>query len=423
MRKFLRNKPVVAWALYDWANSAFATTVMAGFFPLFFQAYWSRDVAPAGTSLRLEIANAIAGLAVAILAPVLGAIADKGGRRKRFLMMFTVLGSLSTACLYLAAEGNWFFAATLFVLATIGFNGGVVFNDSLLLDVAGPDELDQVSALGYALGYLGGGVLFLVNVMMFLKPAWFGLESGTQGILLSFVTVAVWWMVFTLPLMRHVRSQPVVSMPVAESIRVGLRELRDTLGHVRRYRVIVLFLVAYWFYIDGVNTIIKMAVDYGTTLKDAEGARLIADDELITALLITQFVGFPSALFFGWLGGRIGARTGILIGIAAYVAITTYAYFLSSATEFLALAVAVGLVQGGVQSLSRSLFGRLVPEGKSAEFFGFFNMLGKFATFFGPMLMAVVTYFTHDTRAAILSLLALFIVGGGLLLRVPVPDR
>jgi UMF1 family MFS transporter len=266
-------------------------------------------------------------------------------------------------------------------------------------------------------------VLFLVNVMMFLKPAWFGLDSGTQGILLSFVTVAVWWIVFTLPLMRHVKSQPAVSMPMGESIRVGLRELRNTLSHIRQYRVLVLFLVAYWFYIDGVNTIIKMAVDYGTTLRDTQGARLIPDDKLITALLITQFVGFPSALFFGWLGERIGARSGVLIGIAAYIGITTYAYFLSSATEFLGLAVAVGLVQGGVQSLSRSMFGRLVPEGKSAEFFGFFNMLGKFATFFGPMLMAAVTYLTNDTRAAILSLLALFIIGGGLLWRVPMQSR
>jgi UMF1 family MFS transporter len=423
MRKLLTNRPIVAWALYDWANSAFATTVMAGFFPLFFQGYWSRDVAPAGTSFRLEVANAIAGLALAILAPILGAIADRSGRRKRFLLLFTLLGCLSTAALYMVAEGNWLFAAALFVFATIGFNGGVVFNDSLLLDVAKPEELDRVSALGYSLGYLGGGLLFLVNVMMYLKPAWFGLTSGAQGVLLSFVTVAVWWLVFTLPLMRYVKSQPGVQLPMGESIRLGMRELRNTLSHLRQYRTMVIFLIAYWFYIDGVNTIIKMAVDYGTTLKDIEGNRLIADDKLIVALLITQFVGFPSALLFGWLGGRIGARTGILIGIAAYIGITTYAYFLSSAAEFLALAVAVGLVQGGVQSLSRSMFGRLVPEGKSAEFFGFFNMLGKFATFFGPMLMAVVTYFTGNTRASILSLLALFIIGGMLLWRVPAQDR
>jgi MFS transporter, UMF1 family len=415
MRQFLKNRPVIAWALYDWANSAFATTVMAGFFPLFFQAFWSTDVAPTTTSMRLEIASAVAGLAVAVLAPLLGAIADRGGRRKMFLFAFTLLGVVSTASLYLVSAGAWIPAAALFVLATIGFNGGVVFNDSLLLDVAKPHELDRVSALGYSLGYLGGGVLFLVNVLMFLHPDRFGLESDVEGVLLSFVTVAVWWLLFTLPLMRYVKSPPVVRVGVGESISIGLRELRNTLSHIRQYRTMVVFLIAYWFYIDGVNTIIKMAVDYGMTLG-------FKPDKLITALLITQFVGFPSALLFGWLGDRIGARTGVLIGIAVYIGITTYAYFMKTSGEFFALAVAVGLVQGGVQSLSRSMFGRLVPEGKSAEFFGFFNMLGKFATFFGPMLMAIVTYFTHDSRISILSLLALFIVGGALLLRVRPED-
>jgi UMF1 family MFS transporter len=416
VREFLRNKPIFAWALYDWANSAFATTVMAGFFPLFFQAYWSTDVPKTGTSFRLEIANAIAGLAVAVLAPILGAIADRGGQRKRFLMFFTLLGSIATAALFLVAQGDWFWAAMLFVLGTIGFNGGVVFNDSLLLDVAKPADLDRVSALGYSLGYLGGGLLFLVNVLMHLKPAWFGLTSGAQGILVSFVTVGVWWLLFTLPLMRHVKSPPSAHLGVKESVRVGMRELGNTLSHLRQYRPVVLFLLAYWFYIDGVNTIIKMAVDYGIALG-------FAADKLIVALLITQFVGFPAALLFGWLGERIGARTGVLIGIAAYIVITTYAYFMNSATEFFALAVAVGLVQGGVQSLSRSMFGRLVPEGKSAEFFGFFNMLGKFATFFGPLLMGLVTYYTDDSRAAILSLLVLFIIGGALLLRVKLTPR
>jgi UMF1 family MFS transporter len=228
--------------------------------------------------------------------------------------------------------------------------------------------------------------------------------------------VAVWWLLFKLPLMRYVKSQSGTRLPAGESIRQGLIELQNTLTHLRQYRAMVIFLVAYWFYIDGVNTIIKMAVDYGMTLG-------FEADKLITALLITQFVGFPSAILFGWLGDRIGARTGVLIGIGVYIGITTYAYFMNSATEFFMLAVAVGLVQGGVQSLSRSMFGRLVPEGKSAEFFGFFNMLGKFATFFGPMLMAVVTYFTGDTRTSILSLLALFIVGGVLLARVPASGR
>jgi UMF1 family MFS transporter len=412
VRDLIRNRPVFAWALYDWANSAFATTVMAGFFPVFFQKFWSLGVDPSETTARLGYANAAAGFALALLAPVLGAIADRGGRRKRFLFGWTLLGVCATGALYFVGSGEWGTAALLFVIASMGFNGGVVFNDSLMLDVAKPAEFDRVSAFGYSLGYLGGGLLFLVNVLMFSKPAWFGLRDGTHAVQASFLTVAVWWFVFTLPLMRSVREQhagPV--LPLLESVRTGFRELKSTFAHVRQYRTLWVFLLAYWFYIDGVNTIIKMAVDYGTSLG-------LNTASLLTALLVTQFVGFPAALLFGWLGDRIGARRGILIGIAVYCAITVYAYFLDSETEFFALAVAVGLVQGGVQSLSRSLYGRLVPEGKNAEFFGFYNMMGKFAAFLGPLLMGLTAALTHNTRISIVSLVLLFVIGGVLLWRV-----
>jgi UMF1 family MFS transporter len=416
VRDLIKNRPVFSWALYDWANSAFATTVMAGFFPVFFQKFWSTDVAPVDTTSRLGYANAIAGFAIAVLAPILGAIGDRGGRRKQFLFFWTLLGVGATGALYFVAQGEWFPAALLFVLGTMGFNGGIVFNDSLLLDVAGPGELDRVSAFGYSLGYLGGGVLFLVNVVMVSKPAWFGLADAGQAVRMSFVTVAVWWLLFTIPLMRNVReSQRGPHLGFLDATRTGFRELATTIGKVRQYRVIVMFLLAYWFYIDGVNTIIKMAVNYGVSLG-------LDTNALLTALLVTQFVGFPAALFFGWLGDRIGPKRGILIGLLVYVGITVYAYFLDSEIEFYAMAVVVGLVQGGVQSLSRSLFGRLVPEGKNAEFFGFFNMMGKFATVLGPLLIAIVAGVTRDERASIISLVALFVIGGFLLLRVPV-DR
>jgi MFS transporter, UMF1 family len=414
---YLRNKPVFAWALYDWANSAFATTVMAGFFPVFFQKFWSTDVTPTETTSRLGYANAAAGLVIALLAPVLGAIADRGGRRKQFLLAWTLLGVGATGALYLIDQGDWTAAAVLFVLGTMGFNGGVVFNDSLLLDVAGPGELDRISAFGYSLGYLGGGLLFLVNVLMVQHPGWFGLADATQAVKVSFLTVAVWWLVFTIPLMRRVREQQRgPHLGFLDATRVGFRELAATITHLRQYRVLVMFLLAYWFYIDGVNTIIKMAVNYGVSLGLETGS-------LLTALLITQFVGFPAALFFGFLGDRIGARRGIFIGLVVYAGITVYAYFLDSVAEFYALAIAVGLVQGGVQSLSRSLFGRLVPEGKNAEFFGFFNMMGKFATVLGPLLIAVVAALTQNERASIISLVLLFVVGGVLLLRVRLPEK
>jgi MFS transporter, UMF1 family len=417
MREFLRSKPIFAWALYDWANSAFATTVMAGFFPVFFQKYWSTDVSSIETTSRLGYANAAAGLVIAVLAPVLGAIADRGGRRKQFLFAWTVLGVGATGALFFVSQGDWMSAAILFVLGTMGFNGGVVFNDSLLLDVAGPKELDRVSAFGYSLGYLGGGVLFLVNVLMVQKPAWFGLADASQAVRVSFLTVAVWWLLFTIPLMRRVREQQAgPHLAFFPAVAVGFRELGSTITHLRQYKVIVMFLVAYWFYIDGVNTIIKMAVNYGVSLGLPTGS-------LLTALLITQFVGFPAALLFGWLGDRIGPKRGILIGLVVYAGITVYAYFLDSVAEFYALAITVGLVQGGVQSLSRSLFGRLVPEGKNAEFFGFFNMMGKFATVLGPLLIAIVAGITHNERASIISLVLLFVIGGVLLLRVKLTPR
>jgi UMF1 family MFS transporter len=416
MREFFRNKPIFAWALYDWANSAFATTVMAGFFPVFFQKFWSTGVASTVTTSRLGYANAAAGLVIALLAPVLGAIGDRGGYRKQFLFAWTLLGACATGALYFVAQGEWFAAATLFVLGTMGFNGGIVFNDSLLLDVAKPHEFDRVSAFGYSLGYLGGGLLFLINVLMVSKPSMFGLADASEAVRASFMSVAVWWLFFTIPLMRRVREERSgPSMKLSDAVAVGFRELGATIAHVRQYRTIVLFLLAYWFYIDGVNTIIKMAVNYGVSLG-------LDTNSLLTALLVTQFVGFPAALFFGYLGDRIGAKRGILMGLAVYAGITVYAYFLDSEAEFYALAVTVGLVQGGVQSLSRSLFGRLVPDGKSAEFFGFYNMMGKFATVLGPLLIAIVAGATHNERASIVSLVLLFVVGGALLMRVK-PER
>jgi UMF1 family MFS transporter len=407
--EYLCRRDVRSWALYDWANSAFATTVMAGFFPTFFKQYWSAGGDPIASTTRLGIANGIAGFVLALLAPMLGAIADKSGRRMRFLLFWTLLGVIATACLYFVGRGEWMLALALFGVAAMGFSGAIVFYDSLLLDVARPHEYDRVSAFGFSLGYLGGGLLFAFNVLMTLKPAWFGLAGPADAVRLSFLTVAIWWLVFTIPLLRDVRPvETAHPLPARDAAVAGWRELRDTMSHVARYKPIMWFLVAYWLYIDGVNTIIKMAVDYGLSLG-------LAAPDLLAALLLTQFVAFPAALVFGWIGTRIGARRGILLGLTVYAAVTCYAYLIDSEAEFYAMAVVVGLVQGGVQSLSRSLFGQLVPPGKNAEFFGFYNMMGKFATVLGPLLIALVASLTGDPRASIFSLLLLFIVGGWLL--------
>jgi UMF1 family MFS transporter len=401
---------VVAWALYDWANSAFATTVMAGFFPVFFKQYWNAGVAATESTFRLGLTSGIASLCIACMAPALGAIADRGTARVRMLLAFTVMGAAATVGLAMVPQGQWTLAAALFLVASLGFWGGIVFNDSLLLHVAEPGEYDLVSGFGYALGYLGGGLLFAVNVLMTLQPQWFGLADATAAVRWSFVSVGAWWLLFALPCALFVRERRDgrARVPAPGAVREGFRELRGTLREIAHYRPLLWFLAAYILYIDGVNTIIKMAVDYGLSLG-------FDQSHLVKALLLTQFVAFPAALAFGWLGGRIGARKGIFIALAVYLAATCYAYFLDDARDFYVLAFVVGLVQGGIQSLSRSYYGRLVPAGKSSEFFGFYNMMGKASAIIGPALVGVVAAVTGDSRLSILSIVLLFIAGGVLL--------
>jgi UMF1 family MFS transporter len=414
VRGALLRRPVVAWALCDWANSAFATTVMAGFFPLFFKQYWNAGVEATESTFRLGVANGLASLVVALLAPLVGAIADKSGARIRLLALFTVLGAAMTTALFWVEKGDWVMASMFYVAASLGFWGGNQFYDSLITDVAEERDYDLVSGYGYALGYLGGGVLFLVNVLMVTQPAMFGIADAGEAVRLSFLTVGVWWVVFTLPVLFWVKENRAPdALPFGAAIRAGGKELLSTLRHLRGDKTLLWFLLAYWFYIDGVNTIIKMAVDYGLSLGLEQSA-------LITALLLVQFIGFPAALLFGWLGKKIGPRTGIFIGIGVYTATAMYAYFLDTETEFFILAAVIGLVQGGVQSLSRSLFGRLVPPGKSGEFFGFYNLMGKAAAILGPILTGVVALTTGDSRLAIVSISVLFVIGAIFLSRVKV---
>lgn len=410
------RRSIFAWAVYDWANSAFATAVIAGFFPLFFKDYWSTGVDATVSSFRLGTANSAASLLVIFIAPVLGAIADQGAFKRRFLLSFALFGILATAGLSLLQAGQWPAAMLLYVLGGLGFAGANVFYDALLVDVSPRDRLEHVSALGYALGYLGGGLFFAVAVCMTLKPHWFGLVSAEYAVRLTFLGVAVWWLLFSLPLLLWVPERAGTGIPPGTAISAGFRQLKETFVKVRRYRAVWTMLVAYWLYIDGVDTIIRMAVDYGRGLG-------FTADKLIVALLVTQFIGFPSALAFGWLGQRIGAKQGIFIGLIVYMGITIWAYFLDSIVEFYAIAVVIGLVQGGVQSLSRALYARLVPADAAAEFFGFYNLLGKFAAILGPLMMGWIGLVTGSTRVSILSLLILFAGGAYLLARVPEPNN
>lgn len=414
--KNVLNKQTFAWALYDWANSAYATIVLAVFFQILFSNYWFVDSGYTNTTTPLGIANAIASLFIVVLAPVLGAIADRGGLKKRFLTIFAFVGIIFTTALYFVTQGEWLLALVVYVVSRIGFAGANVFYDSLIVNVSPRNKLDIVSALGFSFGYLGGGLVLLIAVLFHQFQEFFGFSSVTQANLASFVLVAIWWALFSIPLLKIVREPEVtVEETTGSAIRDGISQLVATFREIRQLRVVFLFLLAYWFYIDGVDTIVIMAVDYGKRLN-------FTDSHLVFALLITQFVGFPAAILYGMFGERIGAKNGILVAIVVYIVITLWGYYMDNVAEFYFLAAAVGLVQGGVQSLSRSLFASIIPANKSAEFFGFYNMIGKFAAVLGPLLMALVSGLTGSPRLAILSIILLFFIGGLFLLKVNIKE-
>jgi len=411
--KALNNKPAVSWALYDWANSAFACTVVAGFYPLFFKQYWSEGVSVTDSTFYLGLGYSIASLMVMILAPLLGAMADHGGSHKRMLGSFMLLGAVCTASLALVAQGQWQWAIVLYVLASVGFEGANVFYDSLIVVISGRDKRHFWSSVGYSLGYLGCGLLFVVNVLMTLKPELFGLADAAEGVRWSFVTVGVWWLLFSIPLFLNVPS-PAPGSEERVSFKRAVSELWQSLKNLRQHKQAWAFLLAFWFYIDGVHTVIAMAVDFGLSIG-------LPSNSLIVALLIVQFVGFPAALMFGRIGERWGALQGIWLALGVYALVTIFATMLTVEWHFYLLAAAIGLVQGGVQALSRSLFSQLIPQDRSAEFFGIYNIMGKSAAILGPLLVGITASVTDNPRMGMLSILLLFVIGAFLLRRVEAP--
>lgn len=410
------RKTVLAWAMYDWANSAFATTVMAGFFPVMFKQFWNAGADAAVSTARLGMANSLAGIVVAVMAPFLGAVADRSSAKKRFLAFFAFLGIAATACMSLVDKGQWMSAGLLYALALSGFLGGNVFYDALLKTVAQGPAMDRVSSLGYGLGYLGGGLLFALNVWMTLDPARFGFTHAVDAVRISFLSVGIWWAVFSMPLMFLVREERTPSRSLSSMVAEGLSQLRQTASELRHLKTIMLFLLAYWLYIDGVGTIIVMAVDYGLSLG-------FDRKDLIAALLMVQFIGFPCAIAFGRLSGLIGTKRSIITAIVMYLFVTVWGAFINSRTEFYIMALLIGTVQGGVQALSRSLYAKIIPTNKAAQYFGFYNMIGKFASIMGPVLVAVSVLTARSfgadpnlaPRISIASIAVLFVAGGLLL--------
>ncbi len=406
------KKSIYAWAFYDWANSAYATTVMAGFFPLFFKSYFSAEADVTMSTAQLGFANALSSLVVVLIAPLLGAIADVGSIKKRFLFLFAYLGILMSASLAFVGKGEWEMAIFVYVLGNIGFMGSNSFYDALLPSVAGKRQFDRVSGLGFALGYLGGGILFALNVAMVQFPDFFSLADKAEAVKVSFISVALWWALFSLPLLLYVKEPKSAEKKGSlQTALLGYRRLIGTLKKIRSLKGLLLFLVAYWLYIDGVDTIIRMAVDYGMAIGFDPGS-------LITALLIVQFVGFPATLFFTYLAQRWDTKKALYLAIGVYLIITFWATVMDQIYEFYMIALLIALVQGGIQALSRSYYARMIPEGYAAEFFGFYNFLGKFAAILGPALVGIVAVMTENSRAGIASVAVFFVLGGLLLMQV-----
>lgn len=411
------NKQQFSWALYDWANSAFATVVIAGFFPIFFRDYWAGDLPSAEITWQLGWANGLASLFIVLLAPVVGTLADRGGWKKPLLMGFAFSGMAATLALFWVVQGNYSVAVILYVLATLGFMAANVFYDSLIVDVAEAKDFDRLSAIAYSLGYLGGGLLFAFCVVMTLNPGWFGFDGAAVAVRISFVLVALWWLMFSIPLMIYVKQKPCFNEQGVYQIVIGsYQQLKQTIIHVSQLRVVWLFLLAYWLYIDGVDTIIRMAVDFGRAIG-------FEADDLIAALLIVQFVGFPAAWAYGYYGEKFGAKKALLFGVFAYAVFTVFGSMMREAWHFYALAVAIGLVQGGIQALSRSVYARIIPQNKAGEFFGFYNMIGKSAAVIGPIMIGWVSVLTNNPRLSLLSILVLFVLGGFLLYRLNLVDQ
>jgi UMF1 family MFS transporter len=426
-RLALHRPELMAWAMYDWANSAFMVVIITAIFPIYFASVAAAGLSPTEATYRFTIATTIGLALIALLSPLLGAIADYAAAKKKLLGLFLLLGAGSTGMMFFIERGDWLLASILFILANIGANGSFVFYDALLPHIARPDEIDRVSTSGYALGYLGSGMLLAVNLAWIQKPEWFGLPHGaglatssaTLPTRLAFLSVAIWWVLFSIPLFRRV-SEPARVLeptegPAVNPLVAAWHRMADTFRQLRGYRQAFLMLIAFLIYNDGIGTIIRMATIYGTEVGIGRGA-------LIASILLVQFVGVPFAFLFGSLAGRIGTRQAIVLGLIVYAGISVLGYFMTNATHFLILALLVGMVQGGTQALSRSLFASMIPKHQSGEFFGFFAVFEKFAGVFGPAIVAAVISLTGSTRISILSVIAFFLVGGWLLLKVNVEE-
>ena len=407
------SKPERGWVFYDWANSAYSIIVVTAIFPLYFKsAATEAGIAASTSTAYLAYANSFATLIVSLLAPILGTIADFKGFKKRFFIFFAALGIIFTITLAIIPSEQWLILLGCFVLTSVGFAGANIFYDAFLVDVAPKNRMSRISANGYALGYIGSCIPFIMAIAIIIMAQQEIISlSVTVASQLGFAITGLWWGLFTIPMLRHVDQKYYVER-VPKPVSTSFKRLLITMKNIKSYRAVFLFLVAYFFYIDGVHTIIKMATAYGSDLG-------IGSTTLLIVLFVTQIVAAPAAYLFGKLGEKYTEKRMILVGIIVYTCICIYAYFMKTAIDFWILALIVGGVQGGVQALSRSYFAKLIPKESSNEFFGFYNIFGKFAAIAGPLLVGVTSQITGNTNSGVFSLVILFIIGGILLVRLP----
>jgi UMF1 family MFS transporter len=405
-----------AWAWYDCANSAFWATIVVAVFPPFFSSYASAGLDPAEATERFAWTTTLAVTIVALIAPVLGAIADYRAMKKPLLAVCIGVGAVATLLMATIGRGEWTYAAVLFLIGNVGVASSLIFYDSFLPHIAGPDQLDRASTAGFALGFLGSGLLLLLNIAWIVSPASFGLPDAVAGIKLSFVSVAVWWVVFSVPLFRRV-AEPPAALEADEAggntIRVAFVRVWETFHELRQHRHAFLMLVAFLLYNDGIQTIIRMGPIYGAEIGIDQNAQIFA-------LVLVQFIGVPFAFLFGSMATRIGPKPALYIGLIVYIGISILGYVMTTTWQFFVLAALVGTVQGGTQALSRSIFARLIPKYKSSEYFGFFAVFEKFGGIAGPLLFAASVSIFGSSRSAILSVIIFFVVGGIALRRVDI---
>jgi len=394
------RKQVLSWSMYDWANSAFATSILSGILPIYYSTVAASNLEPNTATIYWSYTLAISLVIIALLAPVFGAITDYSNKKKTFLKVFAGIGIFFTALLYFINSGDWLFASIIFILANTGFSLAEIFYNSLLKFVAKEDDVDRVSTFGYAFGYFGGGILLGINLLMFLY-----MEDTQLAAKLSFLSVSVWWAFFSIPIFKYVKEPSTnTNVENINFITIGFSRMLSTVKEISKYRQPFIFLVAFWIYNDGIGTIIKLAIIYGAELGISPAA-------LLGALLATQFIGIPFTILFGKMSKKIGTKNSIYVGLMVYTLISILAFFITTAIHFWILAIMVGTVQGGTQALSRSYYCTMIPEEKSAEFFGFYGMSSKFAGIFGPLLFAIVGTMTGSSRYGIVSIVIFFILG------------